>query len=223
LYWVRLLKEIFNYSIKHRSTYGIKSFIFFLLPHRFGNSTRIKKKAYLNKQFIQKYGQSNNFAGILYGSETLQDAFLDHFEYKLEHLLKWEDRNSMWFSLEARVPFLDYHFVERVLATPSNMIIRNGMTKYILREGMKGILPEKIRLRRDKIGFETPQNEWFRTQEWQEIIFDILNSNSFKQRNLINPDIALKQYRNHLTGKTDLSSEIWKWLHLELWFREFID
>ncbi len=129
----------------------------------------------------------------------------------------------MWFSLEARVPFLDYRIVEKVMATPGDLIIKNGMTKHLLRESMKNTLPEKIRMRRDKMGFETPQEEWFRSPEWQKIVFDILNSDSFKKRNLIDSEKAKAQYQKHLDGKISVSKEIWKWAHLELWFREFID
>lgn len=219
----RLFKEIYCYLAKHRSLFGIRSFVFFLMPQKLRTSTRVKEKAYLNKRFIHDYGQSNNIAGNLYGSKTLQEALLNHFEYKLEHLLKWEDRNSMWFSLEARVPFLDYRLVERILASPGEMVIRNGMTKHLLREGMKGILPEKIRIRRDKIGFDTPQDRWFRTAEWQEVVFGVLRSDSFRQRNIIDVENALEQYQQHLDGKINISKEIWKWVHIEHWFRVFID
>ena len=129
----------------------------------------------------------------------------------------------MWFSIEARVPFLDHRLVEKVLADSNDMVIYKGMTKYLLRESMKGIIPEKIRLRRDKIGFDTPQDEWFRKPEWQKIIEEVLFSQSFKDRNIVNPAIARDKYKKHLEGKIDCSAEIWKWIHLELWFREFID
>jgi asparagine synthase (glutamine-hydrolysing) len=102
------------------------------------------------------------------------------------------------------------------------MIIQNGMTKCLLREGMKGCLPEKIRLRRDKIGFGTPQDEWFRTLKWQSLILEILNSNSTLFRDFIDPVKALSLYQNHLAHKTNVSNEIWKWVNLELWFREYI-
>lgn len=219
----RLFKEIYCYLAKHRSLFGIKSFVFFLLPQQLRTSTRVKEKAYLNKQLVKQYGKSNSVAGNLYGSRSLNDALLDHFEYKLEHLLKWEDRNSMWFSLEARVPFLDYRLVEKILASPGEMVIRNGMTKHLLREGMKGVLPEKIRMRRDKIGFDTPQDRWFRTAEWQEVVFEVLRSDSFRQRNIIDVDNALAQYQQHIDGKINVSKEIWKWVHIEHWFRMFID
>jgi len=220
---LKLIKEILFYLVNHRSFFGLKAFVFFLLPKWLKTNIRISEKKYLNKVFSDKYKKTNAVSGNQYASKSLKDALLDHFEFKLEHLLKWEDRNSMCFSLEARVPFLDYRLVEKVLATPSEMIIKNGATKYILREAMKGILPETIRIRRDKVGFDTPQAEWFRTNAWQERIFEILNSDSFKQRNLIDSAIATKQYKRHLKGKIDISKEIWKWVHLELWFREFID
>jgi asparagine synthase (glutamine-hydrolysing) len=129
----------------------------------------------------------------------------------------------MWFSLEARVPFLDYRLVEKTLATSSDWKIRKGMTKYILRESMRGILPEKIRLRKDKVGFGTPQDEWFREPVWQNIVSEILESKSFKSRNIIDSTIAKEIYKKHLSGEANVSKEIWKWIHLELWFRKFID
>jgi asparagine synthase (glutamine-hydrolysing) len=219
----KLMREIIFYIKNHKSLFGLKSFFFFLLPDRFRTRVRINEKKYIRKEFVKKFKKGNNISTNLYGSETLNDALLDHFEYKLEHLLKWEDRNSMWFSIEARVPFLDYRLVERILASPPDMIIKNGMTKYILRESMKDKIPEKIRLRSSKIGFGTPQDEWFRSPEWQLFILNILNSNSFKERNIIDSEIVLHQYNKHLKGKINVSNEIWKWVHLELWFRKFID
>ena len=215
--------ELFHYFLNHKSIFGLKSLIFFLLPKYFRTSARINEKGYLSSAFVEKYKNNNIIAGSLYGSKSLKDALIDHFEYKLEHLLKSEDRNSMWFSLESRMPFLDYRLVERTLATAGDLKIKKGMTKFILREAMKGILPEKIRLRKDKVGFGTPQDEWFREPAWQDIIYEVLNSESFKARNLINTETVIEQYNKHLTGKVNLSKEIWKCIHLELWFRNFID
>lgn len=219
----KLASEISHYIFKHQSLLGIKSFLYFMLPIQLRTQARIKEKGYLNPIFVKKYKESNTISNNLYSSGSLNEALLDHFEYKLEHLLKWEDRNSMWFSLEARVPFLDYRLVEKVMATSSEMIINKGMTKHLLRESMKNILPEKIRSRVDKIGFRTPQDEWFRTPLWKNVIIDILKSKSFKQRNLINTQKALDLYQKHLSGRINISKEIWKWVHLEMWFRIFID
>ena len=88
---------------------------------------------------------------------------------------------------------------------------------------MTGLLPEPIRKRKDKIGFETPQDEWFRTPDFQALINEILNSESFQNRGFIYSKKALDLYSKHLKKEINISKEIWKWIHLELWFREFID
>lgn len=219
----KLFREITDYLKIHRSLYGLKTFLYFLLPKDVRTRLRVTEKGYLTNDFANEFSSNNTIAGTIYGSNSLKDALLDHFEYKLEHLLKWEDRNSMWFSLESRVPFLDYRLVENLLAMDGKSKIRNGMTKAILRDALKGILPEKIRTRKDKIGFGTPQDEWFRTEKFQKIIFDLLNSSSMKKREIIDTDEAQKIYKQHLQRKINASKEIWKWIHLELWFREFID
>lgn len=221
--WLTLVKEMFYYFKIHRSIYAFKTFIYFLLPKSLKLTARLNEKNYLTKEFSDRYSDKNSITENLYGSSNLQEALLDHFEYKLEHLLKWQDRNSMCFSLEIRSPFLDYRLVERSLATSSDWKIKNGTTKFILRESMKGIMPEKIRMRQDKIGFGTPEDEWFREKEWQEIIHEVLNSDSFAKRNIINVSNAKSQYQQHLNRKINIGKEIWKWVHLELWFREFID
>lgn len=219
----RLLTEIGHYLIKHQSLFGIQTFAYFLLPAKWRTRTRVSEKGYLSPDFSDAFSSQNAIAGTLYSAATLHDALLDHFEYKLEHLLKWEDRNSMWFSLEARVPFLDHRLVEKTLALPGDQVIHHGMTKYILRQAMQGVLPEKIRQRRDKIGFDTPQDEWFRVPPFQKFIKELLESESLIGRGLINSHMALQLYQRHLDGQINISKEIWKWLHLEMWFREFID
>ena len=88
---------------------------------------------------------------------------------------------------------------------------------------MIGILPEKIRGRKDKIGFDTPQNEWFREKRWSKLIMDLLDSGSFAGRGIINPIDAKRIYSDYQKGKKDVSKELWKWIHLEMWFRQFID
>jgi asparagine synthase (glutamine-hydrolysing) len=220
--WTKLFSELFHYVSIHRSVYGVKTFLYLLLPKSFRTKLRLAEKGYLTKAF-GSYNSHSVIADELYGSDSLQDSLLNHFEYKLEHLLKWEDRNSMHFSLEARVPFLDYRLVEKTLATSSDKLISKGMTKHILRRAMKGTLPEKIRVRKDKIGFGTPQDEWFRTEKFKRFIFDILSSDSFKNRNIIDIKKAKSLFRKHLNKKINISNEIWKWIHLELWFRHFLD
>lgn len=219
-----LASEMGHYYGKHRSLYGIKSLAFFLLPAALRTRVRVMEKGYLDDDFFQAHNSGDNLiTGELYGSNSLQEALINHFEYKLEHLLKWEDRNSMWFSLEARVPFLDYRLVERTLSVPEDMIIREGMTKHILREAMKGTLPEQIRMRRDKVGFETPEAEWFRTPVFQTYIKDLISSEPFISRGVMDIKKVQAMYQKHLQREGNYSREIWKWIHLEKWYNQFID
>ncbi|HNT67405.1 MAG TPA: asparagine synthase-related protein [bacterium] len=118
---------------------------------------------------------------------------------------------------------LDHRLVEKTLALPGDQVIHRGMTKYILRQAMQGVLPEKIRQRRDKIGFDTPQDEWFRVPNFQKLAKELLESESLIGRGLIDNHKALQLYQRHLDGQINIAKEIWKWLHLEMWFREFID
>ncbi len=219
----RLILESGGYLFKHKSVYALKSFAYFLLPEFSRSRLRVSEKGYILPEFSNAHYRNSVIAGELYGSVNLRDALLNHFEYKLEHLLKWEDRNSMWFSLEARVPFLDHRLVEKTLATSTDMIINRGTTKYILREAMRGTLPDKIRTRRDKIGFGTPQDSWFRSEELTSLVAGITGSDSFARRGIIDPASAKTLFDKHVRGAAAISKEIWKWMNLELWFRQFID
>jgi asparagine synthase (glutamine-hydrolysing) len=219
----KLAKELIKYIKIHKSFYGLKTFIYFLLPARLKTQTRINEKGFLCKTFTENYKNTNSIAENLYGSASLKDALINHFEFKLEHLLKWEDRNSMWFSIEARVPFLDHRLVEKTLASSNDLFIKDGITKSIMREAMTGILPEKIRTRKDKMGFGTPQEDWFKDESFQKLIKEIINSESFRNRRIVDPEKAMVLYEKHLINKINISKEIWKWLNIELWFREFID
>lgn len=78
----------------------------------------------------------------------------------LPRLLKWDDRNSMAFSVEGRYPFLDHELIELVLSFSGEILYRNGWTKWPLRYGLRDRLPGRIFQRRTKFGFETPQLKW---------------------------------------------------------------
>jgi len=85
------------------------------------------------------------------------------FASSLPTLLQFEDRNSMAFSIESRVPFLDHRLVEYVFSLPDEMKISGGVTKRVLRESLRGLMPETICDRRDKKGFVTPgEVKWLR-------------------------------------------------------------
>lgn len=222
LRWGRLVREIVRYRRLHKSWRHVKYMAFFMLPSRMRTKVRVKQRGYIDEAFVALHKDSV-IADTLYGSRTMTEMLINHFECKLEHLLKWGDRNAMAHSMESRAPFLDKDWVEYSLALADGMKIHDGYTKYILRDVMKGIMPEKVRLRVDKKGFTVPQDEWFRTEKFQKLVKEILESESFARRGYFKPKEAKKLYERHLRGEVNVSKDIWKWINLELWFRKYID
>lgn len=220
---VRFIGENIQYFKKHKSFKALKYFTYYLMPVNLQNKISNQIFPSIHKDFFNKYNNNFDVNEMLYKPKSLSDSLVQHFEYKLEHLLGWEDLNGMHFSIESRVPFLDYRLVEATLSTPSNQKIYKGETKHILREALKDVLPEKITQRKDKKGFTNPRAKWFRTKAFKDYIIELINSERFKNRGYFDVEIANKQYQKHLEGKVDISKEIWKWVNLEIWFRKFID
>lgn len=220
--WCRLAKEIVQYAKLHHSWRHVKYMAFFMLPSKMRTKVRVAQRGYVDPVFVENHKDSV-IADKLYGANTMEEMLIAHFEYKLEHLTKWGDRDTMAFGVEGRSPFLDKDLVEYSIALKDELKIKGGYTKFILREVMKGIMPEKVRLRVDKKGFTVPQDEWFRTEPFQTLVNDILNSESFAKRGYFKPEEAKKLYQRHLNGEINISKDIWKWINLELWFRKYID
>lgn len=88
----------------------------------------------------------------------------------LHELLRYADRNSMAHSIEVRLPFLYHKLVEFLMRLPIHYIIREGWTKWILRKAMDGILPSLIQWRKDKIGYEPPQDGWLKHPLMKKLI-----------------------------------------------------
>lgn len=218
----RFISENLAYLKKHKKAEALKFLIYYMLPLGLQSSVQSKRYPSVKKQFIKKY-KHDAINKMLYKPKSLNESLLQHFEYKLEHLLRYEDLNSMHFSIESRVPFLDYRLVEATLASPSNQKINSGETKHLLREAVKDILPKKIVDRKDKKGFTNPRDKWFKSEKFRVFILDLINSESFKSRGYFDSEIANAQYIKHLEGRVDISKEIWKWINLEVWFRKFID
>ena len=78
----------------------------------------------------------------------------------LVELLRYADRNSMAHSREVRLPFLDHNLVEFVFKVPDRLLMRDGWTKWIIREAFRGIVPKEISDRVDKLGYMPPQQQW---------------------------------------------------------------
>jgi asparagine synthase (glutamine-hydrolysing) len=137
----------------------------------------------------------------------------------LPMLLHWEDRDSMAHSVEARVPFLDYRLVEFVLGLPDEFKIADGTTKRALREGMRGLLPEPVRTRVDKLGFVTPEEVWLREQSpdrFRTALRDAVDASS----GIIKID-TLALLERTIDGKQPFTFLIWRLISFGAWMRVF--
>lgn len=140
----------------------------------------------------------------------------------LPALLHYEDRNSMGFSIESRVPYLDVRLVEYIASLPLSQKVRNGVTKVALRRAIRDKVPESIRCRGDKMGFVTPEECWMKN-ELRPFMLEIFSSASFKSRSYWDADAVAQDYCAFLDGKSEYSPEIWRIACAELWMRKFID
>ena len=155
------------------------------------------------------------------GAESLLNQLLyaDTKTYLHELLMK-QDQMSMAASIESRVPFLDHKLVEFTARLPERMKIRGGITKYILRESMKGILPDSI-LSRPKMGFPVPVGSWFRGQ-FKNVIDEYVLSERALQRRIFDPGFVHSLVKRHDLGE-DHSERLWSLVNFEIWQRQFLD
>jgi asparagine synthase (glutamine-hydrolysing) len=137
----------------------------------------------------------------------------------LPKYLKWEDRNSMANSVEARVPFLDHRLVEFAYNMPDNFLENGWQTKLILREGLKDILPPEIKERKDKKGFITPEEKW--VKEDAPILFREKFKEAIEQSNGIIKPEAIKYFDDILTGKIPFDFMYWRIIQFSEWRQLF--
>lgn len=146
----------------------------------------------------------------------------DTFSNSLPSLLRYEDKNTMRFSLEGRVPFLDKDVLKFLFALDDESIIKGGWNKRILRDATHDILPPMINRRRNKIGFTTPEHEWF--MRLKNRFYGIFLSESFVERPYWNAEEIAKAFEGFIKGKNDSNSLLyWRFINVELWLREFFD
>ncbi|WP_439183608.1 asparagine synthase (glutamine-hydrolyzing) [Carboxylicivirga taeanensis] len=214
--------ELQAYYKKHKRYTPLSYLLFYAAPVSLKNKLTARNKV-INSDFFNSYKDKSKIAQQLYSPKTLNQSLLDHFNYKIEHLLRWDDLNSMAFSVESRVPFMDHHLVEKTLALKPHYKIQNGTTKQILRQAAHQLVPSKIINRQDKKGFTTPSDEWLREPILAGYVNDMIHSASFRNRQLFDVAVCEKKLDEHLKRKSNYSKEIWKWINIERWFSLFVD
>lgn len=175
----------------------------------------------LNPEFARTYRRKTR-EFVYRGRDPFRHYLYDLTRYGLPRLLRFEDRNSMAHSIEARVPFLDYRLVEFSFALPAEQKIKRGLTKVVLRNALRDVLPEPIRMRTNKMGFVTPEQTWL-ANELYDWLYAIITSESFQNREYFDAPQILQALQAHAAGQRDISALAWRWVNLELWLRQMIE
>ncbi len=171
---------------------------------------RLKKKHSLIKQEFMELADEtwiDKMADAYQNPLSMQLLELQHTQ--LPRLLKYEDRNSMHFGIETRLPFLDYQLLEFNLSLPTNLKIKNGWSKYILRQSMQNILPNSIAWRKQKVGFESPEKIW-------------LNDDNYFLKTINDSPLLQKIYNNKIP-QNNTKHMLWKLFNIAKWEEIFFN
>ncbi|MDW7731746.1 MAG: asparagine synthase (glutamine-hydrolyzing) [Methanolobus sp.] len=183
-----------------------------------------RKTPYLTRGFIEENAAREDMRWHI--SSLREAAYSSILFYALPHLLRFVDKNSMRFSIESRVPFLDHTLAEYLLSMPNELRVSEGETKYAFRRAMEDELPASVLSRHDKIGFETPEEKWLKDESVTPIIQKIIGSQSFMARDFWNWERVRDMYDKLLKGESSaifVGTEIWRCISIELWMRLFIE
>lgn len=184
------LTEIF-YSLKNKTAISQFSFN---TAKRYLKGRLLKDSSYLiTKPELEKTWE---FANLI----DKQKSDID--KYSVPIMTRFEDRNSMAHSLEIRLPFLDHRLVNFLVNIPTDFKIRNGWSKYILRESMNE-LPKEIRWRNDKKGFITAEDKWLKN-ELKELIMKTFRKSKLAEMGIIDDVKFINYYTDYLKGKSNI-------------------
>jgi asparagine synthase (glutamine-hydrolysing) len=180
-----------------------------------------KELEFFGKDFSKENYKSIHFSND-FDAKPL-NACLNKYctDYYLKNLLRWEDRCSMQYSIESRTPFSDdVDLINFIFSVPSSYKIKNGWSKYLMREAMKGIIPEEIRLRKDKLGFATPQQNWLMqiNQSLKTYVSDLGNQDEIIDHQLILDkwNVIFKE-----GGNSKIQDFVWRYVCFLIWKKIF--
>jgi asparagine synthase (glutamine-hydrolysing) len=194
-----------------------------LMPRSYASYVRSKysEKIYgcLDTGFIKENrDEFANPAVRRFSSSNLDTNLKHNITYQgFNQILHYEDHSSMQSSIEMRSPFIDYRLMELAFSVPSEEKIDNGITKKILREAFRDLLPSGITNNYRKIGFVTPFDDWTNDPALSDFISDITHSNEFRDRSIFNHNVLNRM----LTNKKGNNFPLWRLLNLELWIRSY--
>jgi asparagine synthase (glutamine-hydrolysing) len=151
-------------------------------------------------------------------SSLKERQVMDIEKFSVPALAHYEDRNSMAFSIESRLPFLDHRLVEFLINVPVSYKLKDGWTKYLLRKSILE-MPEKIRWRKDKQGFVNPEASWIRN-ELQPKVMSLFKNSVLAREGIIDEKLFLEEYSKFLKRRGALNEfDVIRLLIAEIWAR----
>lgn len=140
---------------------------------------------------------------------------LDFVHYLPTDILTKMDRAAMAVSLETRVPFLDQRGIDFACCLPGEYKIRDGKTKWSLKQALYQFVPESL-IERPKMGFGVPLAEWLRgpLREWAE---SLLDEKKLIDEGFFDPNIIREKWHEHLSGKRSWQTQLWDVLMFQAW------
>jgi asparagine synthase (glutamine-hydrolysing) len=153
-------------------------------------------------------------------SPLTADLFKQFFQSQLPTILQQYDRCSMAHGIECRMPFMDHRIVEFIFSLPEESLIGGGYTKRVLREAIRGLVPDSTRLNRTKIGFNAPLVEWF-AGSLRELIHDILESRECRESSYFDGRRLSEKFSSWLQDPQWNSAwAYWPPVHFVIWKRQ---
>lgn len=168
--------------------------------------------------FLKRRTERSEWRRRVGGNRFDQLLYRQTFHDTLPGILRQVDRNSMAFSIESRLPFLDYRLVEYTFTLPNEQKLMGGVAKQIYRRALSGIIPDKIRDRTSKLGFVTAEPDWLRQTAKNAFV------DSFAQISLnapYNRQFIGNKFNQFLDGKAPFDSLMWKVFSIERLFANF--
>ena len=217
----RLFREIYFHNQDNNFVYKILRTIKQLLTSYSANLYPNNSVEIINSDYINNKLNPHNYLASEMGLD-INASLKDYnifilYTSSLPMLLQYDDRTSMRYSVESRVPYLDYKFIEYVMSISSLFKINNGVNKYILRRSLKDIIPTSIYNRKTKLGYATDQLAWSKSELKKDMIARIKTAcfnYSFINENKIN--YLLTNFE-----KQDFNSICWRIVIFDIWAKRY--
>lgn len=217
--WSKWPGRSLSYGMKLAGAEFLEGSLYQLLRKKFKDSN---PQDWINNSLLHEKGVNliypKNSFEIPHKNRNLIAALINaSTKNGLPALLRHADRNSMLFSVESRVPFLTQDLADFLFSLPEDYLIsKSGETKSVFRAAMRGIVPDEILDRRDKIGFATPEFEWLKNAFSSNTNWI---SEDEQDLSFLRHDVIRKRLNQVFLGEIPFTSQVWRWINFYRWYQ----